>query len=116
MGPSNNRPADYIPLSTTNEGHSNVLPSPPLSRTSNDSEEELRALEMSEGLGEADGPPRRSRGRSYSMSGFAFESDLLPLTASEAEPEELRSMSHEKKDINLVNGEHSSAFLKYTPS
>ncbi|EIM90040.1 L-methionine transporter [Stereum hirsutum FP-91666 SS1] len=99
MGPPTNPPS-YIPLTSTREDHSSTLPSPPLSRSSNDSEEELRALEMSEGLAESG---QRGRGRSYSMSGFAFEDGLLPLTASEAEPEEVRTLSGEKKDISLLN-------------
>lgn len=103
MGPPTNPPS-YIPLTSTHEDHSSTLPSPPLSRSSNDSEEELRALEMSEGLAEGS---QRGRGRSYSMSGFAFEDGLLPLTASEAEPEEVRTLSGEKKDISLLNGELS---------
>lgn len=104
MGPPTNPPS-YIPLTSTHEEHTSTLPSPPLSRSSHDSEEELRALEMSEGLAETG--QRRHRGRSYSMSGFAFEDGLLPLTASEAEPEEVRTMVGEKKDISLLNGESS---------
>ncbi|KAJ7219306.1 L-methionine transporter [Mycena pura] len=68
-------------------------------RLSQDSDSEsLRALEI------ADGPIEvpRSRGRSYSMSGFEF--DLLPLSASVADPEILQSESAGEKSIGLVNG------------
>ncbi|KAJ3536666.1 hypothetical protein NM688_g6806 [Phlebia brevispora] len=77
--------------------------SPPYSRTSHesDSDESLRALEISEGplLAETS----RSRGRSYSISGFDFENDLLPLSASLSEPEVVHAESREKH-ISLVNG------------
>lgn len=72
------------------------------SRASQDSDDSLRALELSEGplLAEA---PRTSRGRSYSVSGFDFQNDLLPLTASLSESEHIPLESKEKH-INLVNG------------
>lgn len=71
-------------------------------RDSTDSDDSLRALELSEGplLAEA---PRTSRGRSYSVSGFDFQNDLLPLTASLSEPENVRVEAREKH-IGLVNG------------
>jgi hypothetical protein len=56
-----------------------TYPSPPLSRSSLDSNESLRALEVTDGLGSGRRPTR-----SYSVSGFQFEDDLLPLTLSEA--------------------------------
>ncbi|KAI0093863.1 L-methionine transporter [Irpex rosettiformis] len=71
-------------------------------RYSQDSEESLRALEISDGplLAET---PRTGRGRSYSVSGFDFQSDLLPLSASLSEPESVGVESKEKH-IGLVNG------------
>jgi len=70
-------------------------PSPPLSRSSHDSNESLRALEFS------DGPiaPRSRTTRSYSISGFDFQHDLLPLTLSE--PENVIPAG-EEKSISLV--------------
>ncbi|THH16345.1 hypothetical protein EW146_g4269 [Bondarzewia mesenterica] len=78
----------------------NQYPSPPHSRSSNDSDESLRALEFSEGL---DPTARPRRERSYSLSGFGFERDLLPLSASLSEPDEARVTGSEK-DISLMNG------------
>lgn len=77
--------------------------SPPYSRHSHgsDSDDSLRALELSEGPLLAEAP--RSRARSYSVSGFDFENDLLPLSASISEPDSGRAESREKH-IGLVNG------------
>jgi len=79
-------------------------PSPPLSRHSNDSDDSdaLRALELSEGpLGADHVRPRR--GRSYSSTGFDFQLDLLPLSASLSEPDTSRTDGGEKS-ISLLNG------------
>lgn len=76
-------------------------PSPPLSLRSNDSDDSLRALELS------DGPvaPRNLRGRSYSLSGFDFQHDLLPLSTSvSAADEGLRNTIGRGKDVSLING------------
>ena len=72
-------------------------------RYSEDSDESLRALEISDGplLAET---PRAGRSRSYSVSGFDFQNDLLPLSASLSEPESVAAESKEKH-IGLVNGE-----------
>jgi hypothetical protein len=43
-------------------------------------------------------------GRSYSVSGFEFQHDLLPLTASLSDPETVHGEGVEK-NIGLVNGE-----------
>lgn len=72
-------------------------------RYSQDSDESLRALELSEGPLLADGPSL-ARGRSYSMAGFEFQNDLLPLSASLSEPEAVGLESRDKH-IGLVNGE-----------
>ena len=71
-------------------------------RASEESEDSLRALELSEGplLAES---PRPNRARSYSISGFDFQNDLLPLTASLSEPESVRIEAKEK-NIGLING------------
>ncbi len=69
------------------------------SRSSHDSDDSLRALELLEGTA----PSALHRGRSVSMSSFSFERDLLPLTASLSEPDEVRSAIAEKS-IGLVNG------------
>ncbi|KAI0273759.1 amino acid permease-domain-containing protein [Gloeopeniophorella convolvens] len=71
--------------------------SPLRSRSSHDSDDSLRALEL------LDGETPRTRGRSLSISGFGFERDLLPLSASLSEPDEVRSVVGDKS-IGLVNG------------
>ena len=76
-------------------------PSPPLSRSSHDSNEELQALEYSEGPIQA---TRFGRGgRSFSISGFDFQHALLPLAASMSDPEAVTDVASEKS-IGLVNG------------
>ncbi|KAI0780842.1 L-methionine transporter [Trametes elegans] len=71
-------------------------------RLSEDSDDSLRDLELSEGplLAET---PRPFRPRSYSSSGFDFQHDLLPLSASLSEPDEIHPEAHEKR-LGLVNG------------
>lgn len=76
--------------------------SPPYSRSSTESDDSLRALELSEGPLLHEGP-RSSRSRSYSVAGFDFQSDLLPLSASLSEPENHREPK--EKTIGLINGE-----------
>jgi hypothetical protein len=72
-------------------------------RYSQDSDESLRALEISDGPLLAD-VSRPGRGRSYSVSGFDFQNDLLPLSASLSEPESVTAENKEKH-IGLVHGE-----------
>ncbi|KAI0831389.1 amino acid transporter [Trametes gibbosa] len=71
-------------------------------RLSQDSDDSLRDLELSDGplLAET---PRSLRPRSYSVSGFDFQHDLLPLSSSLSEPNEIHPESHEKR-LSLVNG------------
>jgi hypothetical protein len=69
------------------------------SRSSHDSDDSLTALELLEGAA----PTTLHRGRSFSGSSFGFERDLLPLTASLSEPDEVRSAIGEKS-IGLING------------
>ncbi|CAL1704464.1 unnamed protein product [Somion occarium] len=78
---------------------SQAYDSPPYLRSSHESDDSLRELEFSEGplLAEP-----RSRGRSYSVSGFDFERDLLPLSSSLSEPDVQRGPG--EKHIGLVNG------------
>ncbi|TFY62900.1 hypothetical protein EVG20_g6536 [Dentipellis fragilis] len=84
----------HIPsLRNTTNDHA----SPPYSHSSHDSNDSLRALELS------DGPAPPGRARSYSVGGFDFERDLLPLSASLSEPDEARAAASEKS-IGLVNG------------
>ncbi|KZT09448.1 amino acid transporter [Laetiporus sulphureus 93-53] len=73
--------------------------SPTVSRDSVDS---LRDLELSDGPLLADGPST-TRTRSYSISGFDFQQDLLPLTASLSEPESIQVAAH-AKNISLLHG------------
>ncbi|KAF8478561.1 L-methionine transporter [Russula ochroleuca] len=70
------------------------------SRSSHDSDDSLTALELS---GRA-APTTRHRGRSFSISSFGFERDLLPLSASLSEPDEVRSSVIGEKNIGLING------------
>jgi hypothetical protein len=85
----------------TDSPNSKHYPSPPLSRDSQDSDESLRALELSDGPALAS---RSLRPRTYSFSGYAFgEPDLIPLAASDGAIEENRSVPGEKS-IGLSNG------------
>ena len=88
------------PRSATSQIYS---PSIRSSRISEDSDDSLRDLELSEGPLLAENP-RPIRGRSYSMSGFDFQHDLLPLSACLSEPDEVHLESNEKR-LGLVNGE-----------
>ena len=72
-------------------------------RSSASSEESLRALEY------AQGPERGHRGRSYSISGFEFAENLLPLTASVSAPETLPGGDQHEKNIGLINGACSAS-------
>ncbi|PFH54321.1 hypothetical protein AMATHDRAFT_186220 [Amanita thiersii Skay4041] len=75
-------------------------PSPPLSRPSDESDDSLRALEFSDGSALV--TSRFSRGRSYSITGFDFQRDLLPLSSTLTEPEIIRESND--KNITLING------------
>ncbi|KAI0362205.1 amino acid transporter [Trametes cingulata] len=87
------------PRSATSQIYS---PSVRSTRLSEDSDDSLRNLELSDGplLAET---PRPLRPRSYSVSGFDFQHDLLPLSASLSEPDEVHPEAHDKR-ISLVNG------------
>ncbi|KIY72130.1 amino acid transporter [Cylindrobasidium torrendii FP15055 ss-10] len=63
-----------------------------------DSEDSLRNLELSEGPA-----PLRTRGRSYSISGFDFRNDLLPLSSSVTDPE-IQPQGGSEKSISVWNG------------
>jgi hypothetical protein len=71
------------------------------SRSSHDSDDSLAALELLQGAA----PTAHHRARSLSLSGsnFGFERDLLPLSASLSESEEVRGATGEK-NIGLING------------
>ncbi|CCM02379.1 uncharacterized protein FIBRA_04474 [Fibroporia radiculosa] len=73
-------------------------------RTSHESDDadSLRDLELSDGPLLADAPIS-SRARAYSISGFDFQRDLLPLTASLSEPDTVHGESH-TKSISLLHG------------
>ncbi|EJD02312.1 L-methionine transporter [Fomitiporia mediterranea MF3/22] len=77
------------------------LDSPTFSRRSNDSDDSLRALELSDGPNGF--PLTAARARSYSISGFDFQHDLLPLSASVSNPNGSGSEGT-RKDIGVVNG------------
>ncbi|TFY79409.1 hypothetical protein EWM64_g4606 [Hericium alpestre] len=85
---------------TSKDAYTPQYPSPPLSHSSHDSEDSLRALELSEG---PEFIPATGRVRSYSVGGFDFERDLLPLSSSLSEPDETRPVATEKS-IGLING------------
>ncbi|KAF8636695.1 hypothetical protein AX17_003500 [Amanita inopinata Kibby_2008] len=76
-------------------------PSPPASRHSNESDDSLRALEVTQGP--LTNTSRYGRGRSYSVSGFEFRRDLLPLSSTLAESEIGRGEGNDK-NITLING------------
>lgn len=82
-------------------------PSPPLSHASHDSDDSLRALELSDGP--AVFPGRTRSGRSYSLSGFDFQHDLLPLSASLSDPDGPVDVAGEK-NITLINGTTKNTF------
>lgn len=82
-----------------------------LSRHSNDTDDSLRDLELSEGPALVDSP-RHARGRSYSISGFDFQHDLLPLSSSLSEPDTTQAESSEKH-IGLFNGESQANSDRY---
>jgi len=85
--------ADRVPLT---RGY----PSPPTSlRGSRDSDDSLRALELSDGPLE---PPRRPR--AHSISGFNFQSDLIPLSASVSDSDPTVGVEQGEKNIGLVKG------------
>lgn len=44
------------------------------------------------------------RGRSYSISGFDFQQDLLPLTSSLSDPEAVIHAEAGEKNLGLING------------
>ncbi|KAH6918538.1 L-methionine transporter [Coprinopsis sp. MPI-PUGE-AT-0042] len=85
---------DYVVL------RSPTQPYPNASRHSQDSDDSLRALEVS------DEPIHGTmrRGRAYSFTGFDFQNDLLPLSASVTEPGFHPSEAHAEKSVGLVNG------------
>jgi len=69
------------------------------SRSSHGSDDSLAALELLASVA----PTAHHRTRSFSGSSFGFERDLLPLSASLSESDEVRSASGEKT-IGLING------------
>lgn len=91
---------EYVTHSS--RSHAQYSASPSLSRSSHDSDDSLRALELS------DGPIKLStmgtRARSFSMGGFNFEQDLLPLSTSLSDPVASGSGAHGERSINLVSG------------
>ena len=73
--------------------------SPLRSRSSHDSDDSLAAL----GLLEGEAQTAHHQGRSLSGSSLGFERDLLPLSASLSESEDVRSANGEKT-IGFMNG------------
>lgn len=68
-------------------------------RDSNDSSDSLRNLELSEGP-----MSERGRSRSYSITGFDFQRDLLPLSSSLSEPDTTSFGESGEKNITLLHG------------
>ncbi|TEB36352.1 L-methionine transporter [Coprinellus micaceus] len=91
---NNSRDADYVVLRSPK---ANVYPSSP--RHSQDSDDSLRALEISDGPA----PGASTRNRSYSLTGFDFERDLIPLSASVTDPG-IEVHDGGEKNVGLVNG------------
>jgi len=77
-------------------------------RSSHDSDDSLRALELTEGPSKYPVGLNGSRthaSRSYSVSGFQFEPDLFQLTSTLDDPSEDRSGElGEKKQIGFMKG------------
>lgn len=77
-------------------------------RSSNDSDDSLRALELTEGPSgypTALNTSRTHLARSYSVSGFQFEPDLFQLTATLDDPDEQKGGEiGEKKRIGFLKG------------
>ena len=77
-------------------------------RSSHDSDDSLRALELTEGPSGYSVPPNNSRTRafrSYSVSGFKFEPDLFQLSSTLDDPvEEGSGDLGEKKQIGFAKG------------
>ncbi|KAG2111595.1 amino acid permease-domain-containing protein [Suillus discolor] len=68
-------------------------------RASHDSSDSLRNLELSEGP-----IAERGRSRSYSLTGFDFQRDLLPLSSSLSEPDTTSFGESGEKNITLLHG------------
>ncbi|EAU88480.2 L-methionine transporter [Coprinopsis cinerea okayama7 len=92
---SNNSRDDYVVLRSPTKQYAS-LSSP---RHSQDSDDSLRALEISHDP--IQGQTRR--GRAYSFTGFDFQHDLLPLSASVTEPG-FHSTEGTEKSVGLING------------
>ena len=75
-------------------------------RSSHDSDDSLRALELTEGpSGYSTGLKNARASRSYSVSGFRFEPDLFQLTTTLDDPGEERSGElGERKQIGFMKG------------
>ncbi|KIK95238.1 hypothetical protein PAXRUDRAFT_398229 [Paxillus rubicundulus Ve08.2h10] len=75
--------------------------------SSNDSTESLRNLELSDGpmsAGKAGAGTRHGRQRSFSFTGFDFQRDLLPLSASVSEPDaSFVDSPGSEKSISLIH-------------
>ncbi|KAF5380933.1 hypothetical protein D9615_003981 [Tricholomella constricta] len=90
---------DYVAIKSTLSG--TYPPSSPINRHSHESDEDsLRALEISDGPAV---PASFGRVRSYSVSGFEFQHDLLPLSTSLTDPDAVHGGASEKS-VGLING------------
>ncbi|KAG2134414.1 amino acid permease-domain-containing protein [Suillus bovinus] len=87
-----------LPASLKSSGEHHHLTFAP-ARASNDSSDSLRNLELSEGP-----ISERGRSRSYSMTGFDFQRDLLPLSSSLSEPDTTSFGESGEKNITLLHG------------
>ncbi|KII88471.1 hypothetical protein PLICRDRAFT_111101 [Plicaturopsis crispa FD-325 SS-3] len=90
----------YVALKSPGARERISSPTPSL-HLSHGSEDSLRALELADGPMTAESS-RTPRSRAYSVS-FDFQRDLLPLSASLSEPDNMHGEGGEK-NINLVNG------------
>ena len=74
-------------------------------RSSHDSDDSLRALELTEGPSGYSVAPTNPRTRSYSVSGFKFEPDLFQLSSTLDDPgNEGSGELGEKKQIGFAKG------------
>ncbi|KAF9246106.1 amino acid permease-domain-containing protein [Melanogaster broomeanus] len=104
MTASARSPASSITTSSPKHYPYPISPPRHLKSQSNDSTESLRHLELSDGPMRAVGAGH-ARQRSFSFTGFDFQADLLPLSASVSEPDSsFGEGPGSEKSISLVHG------------
>jgi len=90
---------DFSPPASRHSSTERLTKARVSTHVSNDSLDSLRNLELSEGP-----MSERARPRSYSVSGFDFQRDLLPLSSSLSEPDTATFGGIGEKNITLLHG------------